>query len=183
VIVASPSDFNDAARRKLPRFLFDYLVGGAGEEMTLRRNLSDLSSIVLRQRALTEVSEVHPGIELLGRKQALPIVIAPVGLTRMYARRGEVQSARAAAGLGIPFCLSTESVCALKEVFPNSSAPLWFRLCVLCDRGFMRELLARIKAAATYWTCLKRARRNCPIRRRRIIAIEIKIAPLRRRAM
>lgn len=147
MIIASPSDFNEAARRKLPRFLFDYLDGGAGEEMTLRRNLSGLSSIVLRQRVLTEVSEVHLGIEPLGRKQALPIVIAPVGLTGMYARRGEVQAARAAAAAGMPFCLSTVSVCALEEVFPNSGAPLWFQLYMLRDRGFMRELLARVKAA------------------------------------
>jgi L-lactate dehydrogenase (cytochrome) len=147
VIIASPGDFHEAARRKLPRFLFDYLDGGAGEEMTLRRNCSDLSSIALRQRVLTEVSEVHLGIELLGRKQALPIVIAPVGLTGMYARRGEVQAARAAAAAGVPFCLSTVSVCALEEVFPKSSAPLWFQLYMLRDRGFMRELLARVKAA------------------------------------
>ena len=147
MIIASPGDFHEAARRKLPRFLFDYLDGGAGEEMTLRRNCSDLSSIALRQRVLTEVSEVHLGIELLGRKQALPIVIAPVGLTGMYARRGEVQAARAAAAAGVPFCLSTVSVCALEEVFPKSSAPLWFQLYMLRDRGFMRELLARVKAA------------------------------------
>jgi L-lactate dehydrogenase (cytochrome) len=147
VIIASPSDFNEAARRKLPRFLFDYLDGGAGEEMALRRNLSDLSSIVLRQRVLSQVSEVHLGIELLGRRQALPVVLAPVGLTGMYARRGEVQAARAAAAAGIPFCLSTVSVCALEEVCPHSSAPLWFQLYMLRDRGFMRELLARVKAA------------------------------------
>ena len=147
MIIASPSDFNEAAQRKLPRFLFDYLDGGAGEEMTLRRNLSDLSAIVLRQRVLTQVSEVHLGIELFGRKQALPVVIAPVGLTGMYARRGEVQAARAAAAAGIPFCLSTVSICALEEVAPNSTAPLWFQLYMLRDRGFMRELLARVKSA------------------------------------
>jgi L-lactate dehydrogenase (cytochrome) len=147
VIIASPGDFNEAARRKLPRFLFDYLDGGAGEEMTLRRNRSDLSAIVLRQRVLTEVSDVQLGIELFGRKQALPVVIAPVGLTGMYARRGEVQAARAAAAAGIPFCLSTVSVCALEEVAPSSTAPLWFQLYMLRDRGFMRELLARVRAA------------------------------------
>jgi len=147
VIISSPKDFQEAARRKLPRFLFDYLDGGAGEEMTLRRNLSDLSSIALRQRVLTEVSEVRLGLELFGRKQALPLILAPVGLTGMYARRGEVQAARAAAAAGIPFCLSTVSVCALEEVAPQSSAPLWFQLYMLRDRGFMRELLVRIKAA------------------------------------
>jgi L-lactate dehydrogenase (cytochrome) len=147
VIISSPKDFQEAARRKLPRFLFDYLDGGAGEEMTLRRNLSDLSSIALRQRVLTEVSEVRLGLELFGRKQALPLILAPVGLTGMYARRGEVQAARAATAAGIPFCLSTVSVCALEEVAPQSSAPLWFQLYMLRDRGFMRELLVRIKAA------------------------------------
>jgi L-lactate dehydrogenase (cytochrome) len=147
LIVSSPSDFREAARHKLPRFLFDYLEGGAGEEMTLRRNLSDLSSIALRQRVLTEVSEVHLEVELFARRQALPVILAPVGLAGMYARRGEVQAARAAAAAGIPFCLSTVSVCALEEVAPESSAPLWFQLYMLRDRGFMRELLARVKAA------------------------------------
>jgi L-lactate dehydrogenase (cytochrome) len=147
LIISSPSDFRVAARRKLPRFLFDYLDGGAGEEMTLRRNLSDLSSIALRQRVLTEVSEVDLGIELFGRSQALPVMLAPVGLTGMYARRGEVQAARAAAAAGIPFCLSTVSVCAVEEVALESGAPLWFQLYMLRDRGFMRELLARVKAA------------------------------------
>ena len=147
VIISSPNDFKEAARRKLPRFLFDYLDGGAGAEMTLRSNLSDLSSIALRQRVLTEVSDVHLGIELFGRKQALPVILAPVGLTGMYARRGEVQAARAAADAGIPFCLSTVSVCALEEVAPESSAPLWFQLYMLRDRDFMRDLLARVKAA------------------------------------
>jgi L-lactate dehydrogenase (cytochrome) len=147
LIISSPNDFQEAARRKLPRFLFDYLEGGAGTEFTLRRNLSDLSSIALRQRVLTEVSEVRLGIELFGRKQALPVILAPVGLTGMYARRGEVQAARAAAAAGIPFCLSTVSVCALEEVAPQSNAPLWFQLYMLRDRGFMRELLVRVKAA------------------------------------
>jgi L-lactate dehydrogenase (cytochrome) len=150
VIISSPNDFKEAARRKLPRVLFDYLDGGAGAEMTLRRNLSELSSIALRQRVLSEVSEVHLGVELFGRKQALPIILAPVGLTGMYARRGEVQAARAAAAAGIPFCLSTVSVCALEEVAPKSSAPLWFQLYMLRDRGFMRELLSRVKAAGCH---------------------------------
>jgi L-lactate dehydrogenase (cytochrome) len=147
VIISSPTDFKEAARRKLPRFLFDYLDGGAGEETTLRRNLSDLSSIALRQRVLTKVSEVNLGIELFGRKQALPLILAPVGLCGMYARRGEVQAARAAAAADIPFCLSTVSLCALEEVAPESSAPLWFQLYMLRDRGFMRDLLARVKVA------------------------------------
>ena len=147
MIIASPDDFREAARRKLPRFLFDYLDGGAGGELTLRRNLSDISSIGLRQRVLTEVSDVQLGIELFGRNQALPVILAPVGLTGMYARRGEVQAARAAAVAGIPFCLSTVSVCAVEEVARQSSAPLWFQLYMLRDRGFMRELLARVKAA------------------------------------
>ena len=147
MIISSPNDFKAAARRKLPPFLFDYLDGGAGAEMTLRNNLSDLSSIALRQRVLTEVSDVQLGIELFGRKQALPVILAPVGLTGMYARRGEVQAARAAAAAGIAFCLSTVSVCPLEEVAPESSTPLWFQLYMLRDRGFMRELLARVKAA------------------------------------
>ncbi len=143
MIVSSTTDFREAARRKLPRFLFDYIDGGAYAERTLARNVSDLADLSLRQRVLKDVSQVDTSTTLFGHYQALPVALAPVGLTGMYARRGECQAAKAAAAKGVPFCLSTVSVCDLAEVSKASPAPIWFQLYVLRDRAFMRDLLAR----------------------------------------
>jgi len=143
VIVSSTTDFREAARRKLPRFLFDYIDGGAYAERTLARNVSDLADLSLRQRVLKDVSQVDLSTTLFGHYQALPVALAPVGLTGMYARRGECQAAKAAAAKGVPFCLSTVSVCNLAEVSKASPAPIWFQLYVLRDRAFMRDLLAK----------------------------------------
>jgi L-lactate dehydrogenase (cytochrome) len=147
MIVSSTTDFREAARRKLPRFLFDYIDGGAYAERTLARNVSDLADIALRQRVLKDVSAGDPSTTLFGVKQALPVALAPVGLTGMYARRGEVQAARAAAKKGVPLCLSTVSVCDVDEVSKASSNPIWFQLYVLRDRAFMRDLLIRAREA------------------------------------
>jgi len=147
MIISSTTDFREAARRKLPRFLFDYIDGGAYAERTLGRNVSDLADIALRQRVLKDVSAGDPSTTLFGVKQALPVALAPVGLTGMYARRGECQAARAAAKKGVPFCLSTVSVCDVDEVSKASSAPIWFQLYVLRDRAFMRDLLIRAREA------------------------------------
>ncbi|CAN7596893.1 FMN-dependent L-lactate dehydrogenase LldD [Caulobacter sp. LjRoot300] len=143
MIVSSTTDFREAARRKLPRFLFDYIDGGAYAERTLARNVLDLADLSLRQRVLKDVSQVDLSTTLFGHYQALPVALAPVGLTGMYARRGECQAAKAAAAKGVPFCLSTVSVCDLAEVSKASPAPIWFQLYVLRDRTFMRDLLAK----------------------------------------
>jgi len=147
MIVSSTTDFREAARRRLPRFLFDYIDGGAYAEQTLRRNVSDLADLSLRQRVLKDVSQVSTKATLFGVEHDLPVALAPVGLTGMYARRGETQAAKAAAVKGVPFCLSTVSVCDIDEVASASSAPIWFQLYVLRDRGFMRDLLVRARDA------------------------------------
>ena len=147
MIISSASDYREAARRKLPRFLFDYIDGGAYAEHTLRANSSDLASISLRQRILRNVDSLSLKTTLFGMEQSLPIILSPVGLTGMYARRGEVQAAKAAATKGIPFCLSTVSVCSIEEVSSQSSQSIWFQLYVLKDRGFMRNALERAQAA------------------------------------
>ncbi|MQT33355.1 FMN-dependent L-lactate dehydrogenase LldD [Pseudomonas helleri] len=147
MIISSASDYREAARRKLPRFLFDYIDGGAYAEHTLRANSSDLASISLRQRILRNVDSLSLKTTLFGMEQSLPIILSPVGLTGMYARRGEVQAAKAAATKGIPFCLSTVSVCSIEEVASQSPQSIWFQLYVLKDRGFMRNALERAQAA------------------------------------
>ncbi|MBO9707399.1 MAG: FMN-dependent L-lactate dehydrogenase LldD [Caulobacter sp.] len=146
MIATSTEDFRRAARRRLPRFLFDYIDGGSGDELTLRSNAEDLAGLRLRQRVLKDVSSIDLSTALFGHALGAPIVLGPVGLSGMYARRGETQAARAAAQRGLPFCLSTVSVCALDEVAAASPAPIWFQLYVIRDRGFMRDLLARAKA-------------------------------------
>lgn len=144
--IASTLDFRDAARRRLPRFLFDYADGGAYAERTMHRNVADLVDIALRQRVLQDVASVDLSTTLFGRHQKLPIAFAPVGIAGMYRRRGEVQAARAAHAHGLPFSLSTVGLCGMAEVRRATAGPLWFQLYVLRDRGFMRELIDRAKA-------------------------------------
>ncbi|OYY07197.1 MAG: alpha-hydroxy-acid oxidizing enzyme [Rhizobiales bacterium 35-68-8] len=147
MIISSAADYREAARRKLPPFLFHYIDGGAYSEYTLRRNVEDLSLLALRQRVLGHVGEVDISATLLGEKASMPVAIAPVGLAGMCARRGEVQAARAAEKKGVPFTLSTVSVCPIEEVQGQVQKPIWFQLYVLKDRGFMRNALERAWAA------------------------------------
>jgi|SRR5579872_2074089 len=146
--ISSPLDFREAARRRLPRFLFDYADGAASSETTLRRNASDLAEVCLRQRVLQGVGETDLTASLFGAKWALPVMLGPVGIAGMFRRRGEVQAARAARTAGIPFCLSTVSLCSLAEVArAGGSGNLWFQLYMIRDRSFMRDLLATASAA------------------------------------
>jgi len=147
MIISASTDYRAAAQRRLPPFLFHYIDGGAYAEHTLRHNVSDLADIALRQRVLKDMSALDLRTELFGESLAMPVALGPVGLTGMFARRGEVQAARAAASRGIPFTLSTVSVCPIEEVAPAIGRPMWFQLYVLKDRGFMRHALERAQAA------------------------------------
>jgi L-lactate dehydrogenase (cytochrome) len=140
---AAVLDYRELARRRLPRFLFEYIDGGSYAEVTLRRNVADLEAVALRQRVLRDVSTLDLSAELFGSKVAMPIALAPIGIAGLNARRGEVQAARAAERAGIPFCLSTVSACSLAEVVHGVTRPLWFQLYMIRDRAFMRELLAQ----------------------------------------
>ncbi|MCW3837718.1 FMN-dependent L-lactate dehydrogenase LldD [Sphingomonas canadensis] len=144
---ASALDYRDLARRRLPRFLFEYFDGGSYAEVTLRRNVEDLARVALRQRVLTDVSAIDLGTELLGRKLAMPVALGPIGLGGIGARRGEVQAARAAEKAGVPFCLSTVGVCPLPEVAAAVREPFWFQLYMIRDRAFMKGLLAQAQEA------------------------------------
>jgi len=147
MIISAPTDYRQAAKRRIPPFLFHYADGGSYAEHTLNRNVEDLAGIALRQRVLKDMSSLSLETELFGEKMAMPLALAPVGLTGMYARRGEVQAARAATKKGIPFTLSTVSVCPIAEVAAAVDRPIWFQLYVLKDRGFMKHVLERAKAA------------------------------------
>lgn len=145
--IASTADFREAARRRLPRFLFEYIDGGSYGEVTLRRNESDLAAIALRQRVLRDVSDIDLTTNLFGKPQALPLALAPIGLAGMNARRGECQAVRAADKAGIPFTLSTVSACSITEVAHATREPFWFQLYMIRDRAFMRDLMQQASTA------------------------------------
>src|SRR5581483_7006393 len=136
---ATASDYRELARRRLPRQLFDYVDGGAYEEHTMRSNVADLEQVLLRQVVMRDVSRRDPAVEVLGQRLALPLILAPVGLGGMFARRAEVQAARAAEAAGIPFVESTVSICSIEEVADATTNPPWFQLYVMRDRGYAEE--------------------------------------------
>ena len=146
LVPANVGDYRALARRKLPRQLFDYIDGGAYSETTMRHNIEDLSRVALRQRVLKDVSDVDLSVNLLGERLSLPVVLAPVGLAGMFARRAEVQAARAAQAHGVRFCESTVSICPLKEVAGAVQDPLWFQLYVIRDRSYAEGLMAQAHA-------------------------------------
>ena len=142
--IVSVADRREAARRRLPRLLFDYIDGGSYAEATLARNVADMEALALRQRVMRDMSSITMATELFGQAMTMPVVLGPVGFSGMYARRGEVQAARAADRAGIPFSLSTLSICALDEV--ARVAPPWFQLYVTRNREATAALIARAKA-------------------------------------
>jgi len=134
-------------KRSCRHFLFLYIDGGSYSERTLARNVEDLADIGLKQLVLNDMSELDLSTDIFGEKMSLPISLSPVGLTGMYARRGEVQAAKAAENKGIHFTMSTVSVCPIEEVAPAIKRPMWFQLYVLKYRGFMKNVLERAKAS------------------------------------
>ena len=143
---ADVGDYRFLARRRLPHFLFEYVDGGSYGEWTHRRNSADLAALELRQRVLRDVSQIDLSTMLFGDRASLPVALAPVGLTGLYARRGEVQAARAANRAGVPMCLSTMSVCPIAEVAAGASGPIWFQLYFVRDKVFLRHLIDQARA-------------------------------------
>ena len=143
LVPASVADYRRLVEKRLPRPLFDYIDGGAYEEQTLRRNISDMQDLTIRQSVIRDISQVDMSADMLGQKHAMPLVLAPVGMAGMFARRAEVQAKRAADTAGVPFTLSTVSICPLEEVAAVSDKPLWFQLYMLRDRAIVQEILQR----------------------------------------
>ena len=144
---ASVSDFRALARQRLPNFLFGFLDGGSLSETTLRANEQAWRRHGLRQHVLRDVAHTQTETTLLGHNWTMPLALSPVGLGGMMRRRGEVQAALAAQAAGVPFTLCTPALCSIEEVRAATQAPFWFQLYMLRDRGIVRELLARAKAA------------------------------------
>ena len=147
VTPVSVGDDRKRAKRRLPRFLFDYIDGAANDEDTAADNESDFRRFRLKQRVLRDVDGVSTRTTLLGREASMPLALAPVGMAGMFARRGEVQGARAAARVGIPFTTSTVGICPIEEVARATEDPFWFQLYMLRDRGLVTSLLDRAEAA------------------------------------
>jgi L-lactate dehydrogenase (cytochrome) len=144
---ASVEDFRRLAERRLPRFLFDYLDGGAYAEVTLSRNVRDLEKIALHQRILVDVSARSTATYLFGAELTFPLALSPVGLSGMMARRGEAAARKVAGVYGLPYCLSTLSVCSVEETAASGSGPLWFQLYMIRDRGACADLIQRAREA------------------------------------
>ncbi len=149
MIAANVDDYRLLAKQRLPKFLFEYIDGGSFSETTLRNNCSDLQTIGLRQRVLRDISKIDTQVELFGQHLKLPIILGPIGIAGLNARRGEVLAAQAAQEQGVPFCLSTVSACSIEEVRAQIQDPIWFQLYMIKDRGFLNAMLERAAAAGT----------------------------------
>ena len=145
--MASIEDLRQTARRKVPRAFFDYAEGGSYAEQTLNANCADLERIRLRQRILVDVSERSTRTTILSEPVSLPLALAPIGLCGMQHGDGEILACRAAQEAGIPFTLSTMSICSIEDVAAAVAKPFWFQLYVMKDRGFVRALIERAIAA------------------------------------
>jgi L-lactate dehydrogenase (cytochrome) len=140
-------DLRQTARRRVPRQFFEYAEGGSYAEQTLNANRSDLEGIKLRQRILVDVSARSTQTRILGEPASLPLALAPIGLCGMQHGDGEILACRAAQAAGIPFTLSTMSICSIEDVAAAADKPFWFQLYVMKDRGFVRALIERAAAA------------------------------------
>jgi L-lactate dehydrogenase (cytochrome) len=165
-VINSIADLRELAQRRMPRGIFEYVDGGSYDEVTLQRNRSDFDGIKFRQRVLVDVSRQSVVTQVLGRPVNMPLVLAPAGMAGMVHGAGEIHAARAAEAFGVPFCLSTVSICSIEDVREATKAPFWFQLYVMKDRGYTTELIDRAAAA------------DCPVL---MMTVDIPVGALRRR--
>ncbi len=146
-MILSSDDLRELAKRRVPRAIFDYAAGGAYDERTLMRNTADLDAMTFRQRVMIDVSNVSLGTTMVGTPVSLPLAIGPTGLAGLFHADGEILAARAAAACGIPYCMSTMSICSIEDVREATQRPFWFQQYLMKDRGFNQELIDRASAA------------------------------------
>jgi L-lactate dehydrogenase (cytochrome) len=162
----SIADLRNLARRRLPRALFDYIDRGSYDEVTWNRNRDDLRALTLRQRVMVDVSSLDASTTVLGETWRIPVAPGPTGLTGLFARDGEIQAARAAHAAGVPYCLSTMSICSIEDVRAAFDGTLWFQLYVMRERAFTEMLMERARAA------------RCPTL---VVTLDLPLQALRRR--
>ncbi|WP_276330061.1 alpha-hydroxy acid oxidase [Brucella melitensis] len=141
------ADLKRLARRRVPKMFFDYADSGAWTESTYRANEDDFKKIKLRQRVLVDMTNRSLETTMIGEKVAMPVALAPTGLTGMQHANGEMLAAQAAEAFGVPFTLSTMSICSIEDVASVTKKPFWFQLYVMRDRDFVKNLIGRAKAA------------------------------------
>jgi L-lactate dehydrogenase (cytochrome) len=146
-MILNIEDLRELARRRIPRAIFDYADGGSYDERTIRRNAADLDAMTFRQRVMVDVSKISLATTILGSPVSMPLGIGPTGLAGLFHADGEILGARAAAACGIPFCLSTMSICSIEDVHAATPQPFWFQQYLMKDRGFNQELIDRAAAA------------------------------------
>ena len=140
-------EFKELAKRRVPKMFFDYADSGSWTETTYRENESDFQKIALRQRVAVNMEGRSLKTEMVGQAVSMPVALAPTGLTGMQIADGEIKAAKAAEKFGVPFTLSTMSICSIEDVARETSSPFWFQLYVMCDRAFIERLIDRAKAA------------------------------------
>ena len=165
-IINSIADLREIARRRVPKAIFEYVDHGSYDELTFRRNRSDFEALRFRQKVLVDVTAQSMRKDILGVPASMPLAIAPTGLTGLVHRDGEILAAQAAEAFGVPFCLSTVSVCSIEDVREATTAPFWFQLYVMKDRGYTASLIDRAEAA------------GCPAL---MLTVDIPVGGLRRR--
>jgi L-lactate dehydrogenase (cytochrome) len=165
-VVNSIEDLRVIARSRIPRALFDYIDRGSYDELTWKRNRDDLRALVLRQRVMVDLSGLSTATTILGEPWKFPVGLAPTGLTGFFHRDGEIHAARAAQAAGVPFCLSTMSICSIEDVRAAVATPFWFQLYLMRDRGLNEALIARAREA------------QCPAL---VVTLDLPLQALRRR--
>jgi L-lactate dehydrogenase (cytochrome) len=146
-VITCVEDLRRVARRRVPRMFYDYADAGSWTEGTYRANEADFQSIKLRQRVAVNMEGRSVATKMIGIDAAMPVALAPTGLTGMQHADGEILAARAAEKFGVPFTLSTMSICSIEDVAANTAKPFWFQLYMMRDRGFIERLIERCKAA------------------------------------
>lgn len=146
-VICDINDLQKLARARVPRMFYDYADSGSWTESTYKANQSDLEKINLRQRVAVDITNRSIAAEMIGQPVTMPVALAPVGMTGMQHADGEIKAAQAAEKFGVPFTLSTMSICSIEDVAENTSKPFWFQLYVMRDREFIARLIDRAKAA------------------------------------
>ena len=146
-VITTIQDLKEIYQRRVPQMFYDYCESGSWTEQTFRENISDFSKLRLRQRVAVDMSHRTTATKMIGQNVSMPVALAPIGLTGMQCADGEIKAARAAADFGVPFCLSTMSICSIEDVAAHTDAPFWFQLYTLTDEGYTDRLIQRVKDA------------------------------------
>ena len=146
-IITTIDDLKPLYKQRVPKMFYDYTIGGSWTEQTLRENISDFNKLYFRQRVAVDISNRTTKTKLIGQDATMPVALAPVGLTGLQHPDGEIKAAKAAEEFGVPFTLSTMSICSIEDVAKNTSKPFWFQLYCMSDRPFIENLIDRAKEA------------------------------------